>query len=410
MFNKDSWQEIFETISKNKLRTFLSGFTVALGIFIFVILFGFGNGLKNSFQEFFMDDATNVIRVFPGRTSKPYQGFESGRAIEFRNDDLAAIKDNFRFQVQYITPRITRNTTVKYKNNSNNYGLRAVAPAHAAAEKTIMMKGRFINQLDVINKTKYAVIGRLVEIDLFESEDALEKFVNIGNRSYKVVGVFQDDGGDNEERFVYIPYTTNQLVEKNTDKLDQLIIGFNPAIGYEGSLLFEEKLLRFLKEKHHVKPSDPKAINSRNIADQMNKNQQFGTALQWIVTFVGLGTLIAGVIGISNIMVFVVKERTKELGVRKAIGATPRAVTLMILQESIFITTAAGYIGLFTGIFILKTLGTSLAEDYFIKNPYISIGTAIFATITLIFFGAIAGYVPARKAARIKPIEALRSK
>jgi len=410
MFNRDSWQEIFETISKNRLRTFLSGFTVALGIFIFVILFGFGNGLKNSFQEFFIDDATNVIRIFPGRTSKPYKGFESGRFIEFKNDDLAAIKDNFKFQVEYITPRITRNASVSYKNNSNNYGLRAVAPTHAKAEKTILMKGRYINQLDVLNKTKYAVIGRLVEKDLFESESALGKFIHIGSRTYKVVGVFQDDGGDNEERFVYVPYTTNQLVEKNTDKIGQIIIGFNPAIGYQGSLLFEEKLLSFLKEKHHVNPSDPKAINIRNVADQMNKNQQFGTALQWIVSFVGLGTLIAGVIGISNIMVFVVKERTKELGIRKAIGATPRAVIITILQESIFITTAAGYTGLLIGVFILKTIGTSLTEDYFIKNPYINMGTSIFATVILIFFGALAGYVPARKAARIKPIEALRSK
>ena len=410
MFSRDSWQEIFETISKNKLRTFLSGFTVALGIFIFVLLFGLGNGLKNSFKEFFIDDATNVIRIFPGRTTKPYKGFESGRTIEFRNDDLAAIEDNFSFQLAYITPRITRNSSVTYKNNSNNYGLRAVAPAHAQAEKTIMMKGRFINQLDVLNKTKYAVIGRLVEQDLFEKESALGKFMHIGNRAYRVIGVFQDDGGDNEERYVYIPYTTNQLVEKNTDKIGQIIIGFKPEIGYQGSLLLEKKMLSFLKEKHHVKPSDPKAINMRNVADQMNKNQQFGTALQWIVTFVGLGTLIAGVIGISNIMVFVVKERTKELGVRKAIGATPRAVIAMILQESIFITTAAGYTGLLAGVFLLQTIGTSLAEGYFIKNPYINMGTAIFSTVILIFFGALAGYVPARKAAKIKPIEALRSK
>lgn len=407
MFNRDSWQEIFETISKNKLRTFLSGFTVALGIFIFVILFGFGNGLKNSFKEFFQDDATNIIRLFPGRTTFPYNGFKSGRFIEFDNEDLAAIQKKFAFQLQYITPRIQRNYTIKYKNKSNNYGLRAVAPGHQEAEKTILMKGRFINYQDVVNKTKYVVIGRLVELDLFKGEDALGKYIDIGKRSFKVVGVFQDDGGDNEERYVYTAYTTNQLIEKNTDKVGQIIVAFKPIIGYEAAMEFEEELTAFMKKRHDINPVDESAIFIRNVADDLEQNQQFGSLLQWVVTFVGIGTLIAGIIGISNIMVYVVKERTKELGVRKAIGATPRSVIAMILQESIFITTTAGYVGLFGGIFLLSSLDDAL-EDYFINNPYIDMGTAVFATILLIVFGGIAGYVPARRAARIKPIVALR--
>lgn len=407
MFSRDSWQEIFETISKNKLRTFLSGFTVALGIFIFVILFGFGNGLKNSFKVFFQDDATNIFRLFPGRTNIPYNGFKSGRSIEFDNADLDAINKSFPFQIEYTTPRIQRNYTIKFKNKSNNYGLRAVAPGHQHAEKTILMKGRYINQLDAANKTKYVVIGRLVEKDLFGNVNALGKFIDIGKRSFKVVGVFQDDGGDNEERFVYIPYTTNQLIEKNTDKLGQIIIAFKPIIGYDGAMLFEADLMTFIKKRHDIHPDDESAIFLRNVADDMEQNQQFGSLLQIVVSFVGLGTLIAGIIGISNIMVYVVKERTKELGIRKAIGATPRDVILIILQESIFITTTAGYIGLFGGIFLLKSLGNSL-DNYFIRNPYIDMGTAIFATVILIVFGGIAGYVPARRAAKIKPIVALR--
>ncbi len=406
MFNKDSWQEIFETISKNKLRTFLSGFTVALGIFIFVILFGFGNGLKNSFKEFFQDDATNLFRLIPGRTITPYNGFKSGRSIEFDNEDLKKIQESFAFQLEYITPRITRNYTVKYKNKSNNYGLRAVSPGHQKAEKTIIMKGRFLNEMDVLNKTKYAVIGRLVEEDIFKGEDALGKNIDIGKRSFKVVGVFQDDGGDNEERFVYVPYTTNQLIEKNTDKVDQIIVAFKPVIGFAGAMEFEEELMAFMKKRHNIHPDDESGIFLRNVAEDLEKNQQFGNLLQMVVTFVGIGTLIAGIIGISNIMVYVVKERTKELGIRKAIGATPRMVIAMILQESIFITTAAGYVGLFGGILLLNSMGDAL-DDYFIKNPYIDMYTAIFATVILIVFGAIAGYVPARRAARIKPIVAL---
>ena len=407
MFNRDRWQEIFETIRKNKLRTFLSGFTVALGIFIFIILFGFGNGLKNQFQEFFLDDATNVIFLFPGKTSKPYNGFKSSRRIEFRNDDLSDIKEQFPFFLEYITPRISRIAVVKYKNDFDNYTTRAVGPAHQFAEKTILMKGRFINRDDIKNKTKYAVIGRLVAQDLFNQEDPLGKFIDIGNSVFKVIGVFQDDGGDREERYIYIPYTTRQLLEKSNDKLDQIVLAFKPQIGHSGSVLFERKLREFLKKKKSIDPSDPNGIYIRNIADQLKQNQQFANVLQLIVTFVGLGTLIAGIIGISNIMVFVVKERTKELGIRKALGATPKSVIRMILQESIFITTISGYMGLFIGIFVLKNIGVSL-QDYFIKNPYIDTSTALFSTLILILFGGIAGYIPAKRAAQIKPIIALR--
>ena len=407
MFSRDRWQEIFDTIRKNKLRTFLSGFTVALGIFIFIILFGFGNGLKNQFQEFFLDDATNTITLFAGKTSMPYQGFKSNRRIEFDNSDLADIKENFPFFLEYITPRISRSASVKYKNEFDNYSTRGVGPAHQFAEKTIMMKGRYINEKDIENKTKYAVIGRLVAQDLFNQGDALGKFIEIGNSVFKVIGIFQDDGGDREERYIYIPYTTRQLLEKSNDKVDQIVLAFKPQLGHSGSLVFERKLREFLKKKKSIAPKDPNGIFFRNRADILKQNQQFANVLQLIVTFVGLGTLIAGIIGISNIMVFVVKERTKELGIRKALGATPKSVIQMILQESVFITTISGYVGLFIGIFVLKSIGVSL-QDYFIKDPYIDTTTALFATIILILFGGIAGYIPAKRAARIKPIVALR--
>ena len=407
MFSRDRWQEIFDTIRKNKLRTFLSGFTVALGIFIFIILFGFGNGLKNQFKEFFLDDATNTITLFAGKTSLPYQGFKSNRRIEFDNSDLADIKENFPFFLEYITPRISRSASVKYKNEFDNYSTRGVGPAHQFAEKTIMMKGRYINEKDIENKTKYAVIGRLVAQDLFNQGDALGQFIEIGNSVFKVIGIFQDDGGDREERYIYIPYTTRQLLEKSNDKVDQIVLAFKPQLGHSGSLVFERKLREFLKKKKSIAPKDPNGIFFRNRADILKQNQQFADVLQLIVTFVGLGTLIAGIIGISNIMVFVVKERTKELGIRKALGATPKSVIQMILQESVFITTISGYVGLFIGIFVLKSIGVSL-QDYFIKDPYIDTTTALFATIILILFGGIAGYIPAKRAARIKPIVALR--
>ena len=407
MFNRDRWREIFDTISKNKLRTFLSGFTVALGIFIFIILFGLGNGLKNTFQEFFLDDASNTIFIYPGKTSEPYKGFKANRRIEFKNEDLKEIDENFAFFIEYLTPRITRSALTRYKNESNTYPTRAVAPGHQFIEKTILMKGRYINPSDLEEKKKSAVIGRLVAKDLFRGEDPIGKYINIGTIAFKVIGVFQDDGGDNEERNIYIPYTTRQLIEKSNDKVDQIIVSFRKELGHAGALALEKSLKNYFKEKKSIAPSDPNGVYFQNLTDDLKQSQQFAVVLQLIVSFVGLGTLIAGIIGISNIMVFVVKERTKELGIRKALGATPISVIQMILQESVFITTISGYIGLFLGILVLENIGLTL-EEYFIKNPFIDFGTAFAATLVLIIFGAVAGYIPAKRASSIKPIVALR--
>ena len=407
MFNRDRWREIFDTISKNKLRTFLSGFTVALGIFIFIILFGLGNGLKNTFQEFFLDDASNTIFIYPGKTSEPYKGFKANRRIEFKNEDLKEIDENFAFFIEYLTPRITRSALTRYKNESNTYPTRAVAPGHQFIEKTILMKGRYINPSDLEEKKKSAVIGRLVAKDLFKGEDPIGKYINIGTIAFKVIGVFQDDGGDNEERNIYIPYTTRQLIEKSNDKVDQIIVSFRKELGHAGALALEKSLKNYFKEKKSIAPSDPNGVYFQNLTDDLKQSQQFAVVLQLIVSFLGLGTLIAGIIGISNIMVFVVKERTKELGIRKALGATPLSVIQMILQESVFITTISGYIGLFLGILVLENIGLTL-EEYFIKNPFIDFGTAFAATLVLIIFGAVAGYIPAKRASSIKPIVALR--
>ena len=408
MFSRDTWREIFDTLRKNKLRSFLSGFTVALGILIFISLVGMTNGLMNTFDKFFSQDATNVLYFFPGKTTIPYKGYKSARRIEFENSDLAEIKKNFPKFIDYISPRIFRNNLVKYKEESNNYTTIGVDWGQQFAEKTIIMKGRYINVEDVKNKTKYAVIGRLVEEDLFGSMNAIGKYIDIGGSVFKVIGVFQDDGGDNEERQIYMPYTTRQLIEKNTDKIDQIVVGFKPELGYTGAMALEMNLEKFLKEKKFISPKDQNGIFIRNVAEALKQNQDFAGVLQIIAALVAFGTIIAGIIGISNIMVYVVKERTKEIGIRKAIGATPKEVISNILLESTFITTISGFAGMIIGIAILSYLGEKLAEDYFITNPYINTGVAIFATVILIVFGALAGYIPAKRAARIKPIIALR--
>jgi putative ABC transport system permease protein len=409
MFSRDTWFEIFSTVRKNKLRTFLSGFTVALGIFIFIVLFGFGNGLKNQFKEFFLDDATNVLTIFPSKTSKPYKGFKTNRQIEFKNDDIIDLEKNFKFFLENISPRITRYAQSSFKLESNNYRTVGVSPSYIYFEKHVLMKGRYINNDDVTSKKKYAVIGRLVAQDLFGTDvDPLGEYINIDSSNFKIIGIFKDSGGDNEERVIVMPYTTRQLLEKSNDKINQILVSFRPELGYIGAVAFEDKIRNFFEVKKSIDPTDPRGIFIRNVAKDLKNNQTFSSVLQYIVTFVGLGTLLAGIIGISNIMVFVVKERTKELGVRKALGASPNAIVGTILLESIFITTLFGYIGMIFGVILLNNMGSSLAEDYFIKNPYVDSYTAIFSTIILIIFGAIAGYIPAKRASKISPIEAMR--
>lgn len=409
MFNRDVWKEIFEAIQKNKLRTFLTGFTVALGIFIFVTLFGMGNGLNNTFMKFFGDDATNVFKIYPGQTTLPYGGYKAKRQIEFENGDLDDIIKEYGPLIDYITPQIQRSGVVTYEDKSDNYGNYGVGPGMQNAEKTIIMKGRYINAKDIREKAKYAVIGRMVEKDIFKGDDALGKFVDLDGIVFKVIGVFQDDGGDNEERKIFIPFTTRQLLEGDNDKIGQITLAFNEAIGYSGAMKFERQLDDFIRNKKQVSPKDPRGIYIQNVADGLKTTQQYAGVLKIIISAIAFVVIISGIIGISNIMVFIVKERTKEIGIRKAMGATPKIIISTILLESIFITAIFGFIGMILGIIVLNSIqGEFLEENYFITRPSIDSGTAIFVTILLIICGTLAAYVPARKAAKIKPIVALR--
>jgi putative ABC transport system permease protein len=406
MFDLDRWREIFQSIGKNKLRTFLGAFTVALGIFIFTALFGMGNGLKNTFDKFFSDDATNTIFVRAGSTSKAYKGFKEGRLIQFENEDLELLKKELGDKIEYLSARVFKTVQAKYKNESGSYTVRSVHPPHQFIEKTIIDEGRFIDENDIKNKTRVLVIGRLVAQDLYKNEEALGKFLELNGLVYKVVGVFSDAGGDNEERNIYAPVSTTQLIYKNTDDIDQIALTFNKSIGVKGAQKMVTDINKLLKEKHFVAKDDRSAIFVRSVFDNYQQNMQLANVLQMIVLWIGIGTLFAGAISIGNIMVFVVKERTKELGIRKALGATPGSIVGLILQESIFITAIAGYIGILIAIFALGGIGGKL-EDYFITNPQVSVSTIVSATIILIVVGAIAGYIPARRAARIKPIVAL---
>ncbi|MBT8289161.1 MAG: ABC transporter permease [Flavobacteriaceae bacterium] len=408
MFDLDLWREIFQSMNKNRTRSILAGFTVAFAILLFTILFGIANGLNNTFKEAFVDDAINSIFIRSGTTTKASKGMQAGRRIQFENVDFDYIKEEFGEGIEYMTARIYLNVAASFRNETNNYSVRAVHPDHKYLENTIMKEGRYINQNDLKNKTKVAVIGRLVEEDLYLTTKAFGKYINLNGIQYKIVGVFTDDGGDNEERLIYIPVTTSQLLYGNNDYIDQINLTYQPEMDFNQAIAFGNSIEKNLKDRFLVDKSDQRAIRVQNMAEANKNVTQFQTVMAIIIFIIGLGTLIAGIVGISNIMIFIVKERTKEIGIRKALGASPRAIVSIILMEAIIITTVTGYLGLVLGVGVLEW-ATPVLEENFITNPGIRTSLVISATITLIAAGTLAGYLPAKRASKIKPIVALRN-
>ena len=407
MFDIDLWREIFQSINKNRTRSLLSGFTVTFAILLFTILFGLANGLNNTFSETFVDEASNAIFIRTGKTSKAHKGLQAGRQIQLKNQDFAYIKQDFDTETEYIASKVFKNITASYKNNKNNYSLIAVNPDNQYVEKSKVYSGRYVNQLDIDNQTKVIVIGKLVEEEMFSRTSALGKKINLSGISYKVVGVFSDDGGDDEERIIYMPLSTAQQIYGNNDYVDQINLTYNPDFDYNQAIDFGLDLEKKLKERFNVAPNDQRAVRVFNRAMQNKGINQMTSVLGILILVIGMGTLIAGVVGISNIMIFIVKERTKEIGIRKALGASPKSIVSIILIESILITTLAGYIGLLAGVGILEWASPVL-KTYFITDPSVSKSLVISATLTLIGAGTLAGYLPAQKASKIKPIVALR--
>jgi putative ABC transport system permease protein len=409
MFDLDRWREIFQSINKNKLRSVMSGFTVAFAILLFTLLFGIVSGLKNTFEGAFVDDAANSMIVRVWKTTKPFKGLQSNRRIQLKNPDYEYLEDKYDSKIDLMTARIFKNFSISYDNKQDNYSVTAVHPDHQFLEKTLINEGRYINQLDINESLKVIVIGRLIKSDLFGEKPALGKRVNVGGISYKVIGIFSDDGGDNEERVAYIPVTTAQKLYGNNNYLSQIRIGYNQNLNLDEAIAFGNLIERDMRSKLDIHPDDQSALSVRNMAEGRKGVDVFMIALFFIVVFIGSGTLIAGIIGISNIMIFVIKERTKEFGIRKALGAKPSSIVGMVVQESVLITTIAGYLGLTLGTYILSLIGNNLEKDYFIKDPSVSQGLVIGATIVLIISGLIAALVPARKASQIKPVVALRA-
>lgn len=408
MFDIDRWQEIFSSIRSNILRTVLSGFTVALGLYIFIVLFGIGKGLQNAFTEGFARDAQNLISIFTGRTTIAYDGLQSNRNVTLNNEDYDRIIESDPEKIQYSTPRYSSILMVKYGKESGQYQISGANEQEVKIENRKLLNGRFISPRDIDYKQNVAVIGRMVQRDLIKNGDPVGKELEINGSVFKVVGVFSDDGGDWDERMISIPISTLQQMKKGSDTVNTVYIAYNENMNPKEAIKYGDELEKRIKERKKVSPDDESAVIVRNNAKNLGDTFQFLFVIGLIVAFIGLGTLLAGIIGISNIMVYIVKERTQEIGVRKAIGAKPKSIVALIMQESIVITLISGIIGVAFGVLSLELIGNSL-EEFYIKEPSVGWALIFMAFICLILAGLIAGFVPAYRAAKIKPIEALRA-
>ncbi|MFM1877825.1 MAG: hypothetical protein RLZZ241_691 [Bacteroidota bacterium] len=408
MFNKDTWQEIWNSIKNNKLRTFLTGFSVAWGIFILVLLLASVNGMQNGFQKQFNDDATNSIFIYPNATSKPYGGFEAGRRIVFRNRDLEFIRGSFVGSYEYLSPRFNRSMTFKHKQETGNYSVVGVSPDHQNIERSVIANGRYLNLNDVNNKNKVMVIGRQVKKELFKDEDPVGQSIIANGLVFKVIGVFTDDGNEREESNIYAPYTTMQQIFGNTDQINQISMTYNPDFDLPRALGFSDTMEDVLKRRLVIDPEDQSAFFINNYAEGFSNVQTFSNFLTWVAIGVGVLILIAGIVGIGNILIFIIKERTKEIGIRKALGARPVEIIKLILMESIVITTLSGFTGMFFSMGLVAMISPAIDAPAF-SNPNVDNTVVITCTVVLILAGVMAGLVPSVRAANIKPIEALRA-
>ncbi len=413
MFDIERWQEIFDTIRKNKLRTFLTGVSVASGIFILVILLGFGQGMQNGIAQEFERDASNMIGVWTQVTTKEYKGLNPGRRIQLRNENYDFVEKLHIDKLEYKSPMYrVFDTSIMYGTESGAYSIWGSSPDFQQLENAYMSYGRFLNFSDIQQKAKVVVISNKIHRELLGSiEDPIGEHIEIAGLSFQIIGVYGDVGGEREEEKIYMPVATAQGVFNGADRLNNLFFTLKPAETFEESLAestkFTEELKTYLKQVHTVAPDDESAINTFNTLENVQRFYNLTGGIRFFFWFVGICTIIAGIVGVSNVMLIIVKERTKEIGIRKALGAKPISVVGLILHEAIFVTAVFGFGGLIFSMGLLEIFGPMVEVDY-VVNPSIDFNVALTTVFLLIFAGALAGFFPAYRAARIKPIVALR--
>ncbi len=406
MFDTDKWLEIFNTILKNPLRTILTGTSVALGIFILVVMQGLGFGLRNGMYASMQDDAINSLWIRSGSTSLPYKGLNSGRDIQLTNQDLAYVVKNVEGVGAYTGRLMFWGITMTYGSKSMGFPMRGLHPGHQELERTNMKTGRYINDADLDAERKVCVIGQTIVDDLFKGDDPIGTYLSMNGVQFQVVGTFEDPNSRWENRSAYIPITTAQKLFGRADDLSMFMVSTGEA-SLDQSKMMASQIESYLKEVHMVNPADNQAIRVRNVNEDFQEFINVYNAIKIFIWAIGIFTLFAGIVGVANIMSIIVKERTKEIGVRKALGATPWTVISLIIQESVFLTLISGCVGLILGVVLLELSG-DLIEHEFFRNPEVDFGICFSALLILAIAGALSGLFPAIRAVRIRPVEALR--
>ena len=414
MFDKDTWQEIISTIRKNKLRTILTALGIFWGIFMLVFLLGMGNGLETGVFRNFGSGAKNIMYTWGGRTSVAYKGLQPGRNLRLNLNDALAIEENVK-GVANVSPRLyLGDRKIDYGGLSSSFELRGEFPVAQKIEGFIVDEGRYLNQKDIDLSRKVALIGRTVRKELFGEESAIGKHILISGIDFKIVGVFATPDAKEwnleEMEAISIPLTTTyKAFGVEQARISHFVVAADEGIAVSA---IEPKVRSILRERHSVSPDDKSAIGGFNLEEEFRSVQNLFFGIKCLLWFVGVGTLFAGIIGVSNIMLITVKERTKEIGIRKALGATPSSIISMILTESVFITAIAGYLGLMVGTLIIIGINylmiTMGIENENFYDPKVNISIAVSALLFLITAGTVAGLVPAIKASQVNPVIALK--
>lgn len=414
----DILQEIWSGLRHNKLRTILTGLSVSWGIFILIILLAAGNGLKNGVTSNFSDRATNTVQIWPGRTSKPHQGYQAGRGLSLTNKEVQKIDEDVR-EMTDRTPVLDNYLTITNKSEYGSYSVRGVTPLYTSIFNLKFEEdgGRFINQTDMNEKRKVIVLDKKVVDVLFKDEPALGQFVQVGQVMFQVVGINtkKDNWGNGN---AYIPLATSQAIFNPDEKYRSIAMTVNGLKTMEENDTFNLELKRSMSQTMIFDPEDTQALWIRNSQRDYIETMNIFNGITLFVSIIGIFTLIAGIVGVSNIMLVTVKERTREIGIRKALGAPPAQILFSIILESIMITAFFGYLGMMTGIGITEAVNFVMEQSAaqnpsetgmsVFKNPTVNLTYVYISTLILIISGIFAGYMPARRAVKIKPIEAMR--
>ncbi|MET3029264.1 ABC transporter permease [Flavobacterium sp. UW10123] len=420
MFKKDNWDEILQALTANPFRTILTAFGVFWGIFILVILLAAGNGLENGIKKGFDGIATNTMFMWSQTTSKAYKGLPKTRRYDFRNSDVTALKAALP-DLLYVSPRnqlgdFNGTNNVVRGTKTSAFTIYGDYPELIKQQPMDIIKGRFVNQQDIEQRRKVCVIGKGVISELYgKEEEAVGTYIKINSINFMVVGVYkskqQGGNAEQEQKNIFIPFTTFQQAFNYGDKVGWMALTAKDETSITD---LKPKILEIIKALHSINPTDERAVGNFDLYEQFNKVQSLFNILKVIAYFVGTLVLISGVIGISNIMLIVVKERTKEIGIRRALGATPGAIRGQILSESIFLTIISGMLGIAVATGIIALLNMALdsmpaGENTMFANPTVDLGVVFVALIILVGSGLLAGFIPAQTAINVKPVDALRT-